>query len=439
MDAMVSVPEPDLAELRATRPHLGIDPVAGLTLEDVPLAAIARSFGTPAWIYGAGTMRARARAFRAAFAACGLAPDIHFAVKANDHQAVLRLFAAEGLGADVVSGGELARARAAGMAATDIVFSGVGKTVAELDRALAEGVGQINVESAEELEMLAARARAAGRPAPVVLRVNPDVDAATHAKITTGRAENKFGIALAEAETVYARAARLEGITLRGLAFHIGSQITDLAAFRAACTRIADLAQALRGRGLALDTVDFGGGLGISYRGEAVVGVDAYAGAIAATLGGLGARLKTEPGRWLVGPAGVLLAAVVLVKETPGRRFVVLDAAMNDLLRPALYEAWHAMLPVAPARGPAGPVDVVGPVCESADRFAVGRMLPPLGPGALVAILDAGAYGAVMSSTYNSRPLLPVVMIERGRFALVRARQPEGALWAGERVPEWFG
>ena len=432
--------DPSLAELLAARPQLHLDRIEGLCLDGAPLARIADAAGTPCWVYGADTLRARYRALRGALDAAGLQARIHYAVKANGHLAILRLLAAEGAGADVVSGGELRRARAAGIAATDIVFSGVGKTADELRLALDEGVGQINVESAEELETIAALAAAAGRTARVALRVNPDVDAGTHAKITTGRAENKFGIAMADAPALYARAAGLPGIEPVGLAVHIGSQIRDPAPFRAAYDRVAGLVRALHAAGQRVRVADCGGGLGIGYRAEGDGSPAAFAGAIAAALGGLDLELAVEPGRWLVGPAGVLLASAVLTKRTGGRRFLVLDAAMNDLARPALYDAWHGILPLAATEltAPAAPVDVVGPVCETGDTFARERALPDLAPGARVAILDAGAYGSAMSSTYNARPLAAEVMVADGRWAVIRPRQPVEALWRDEEVPAWL-
>ena len=434
-------PDPTAAELIAARPFLTRDTLDGLTLEGVPLARIAAACGTPCWVYGAGVLRGRFRALRAALDAAGLTAHIHYAVKANGNLAILRVLAAEGAGADVVSGGELGRARAAGIDATGIVFSGVGKTEAELSLALAEGVGQINVESAEELDQLSAIASRLGRVAPVALRVNPDVDAGTHAKITTGRAENKFGIAWADAAEFYARAASLPGIAPVGLAVHIGSQILSAAPYRAAFTRIAELVGGLRARGLTVRVVDCGGGLGIGYRDEPTCPPTALAGAMRETLGDLGVTLALEPGRWLIGPAGVLLTKVIRVKRQGTiRPFVVLDAAMNDLVRPAMYEAWHGIVPVAAADLVRTPeiADIVGPVCETGDTFARGRALAPLAPGALVAILDAGAYGAAMSSTYNARPLAAEVLVDGDRFDVIRPRQDEAALWAGERVPEWL-
>ncbi len=427
-------PDPSPAELIAARPQFSLHAMDGLLLEGVPLNAIADALGTPCWVYAAGVMRARYRALAAALD--GLA-RIHYAVKANDHLAVLRLFSALGAGADVVSGGELARARRAGMAAGDVIFSGVGKTVAELREALAAGIGQINVESAEELAMVSAVADAMGREAPVALRVNPDIDAGTHPKITTGLRGNKFGIPFDDIPALYAHAARLPGLRPVGLAVHIGSQITEAGPYRGALDRIAGLVRALRAAGERVTRVDCGGGLGIAYRHETALAPALLAGVLRASLGGLDLDLVVEPGRWLVGPAGVLLASVVLVKNAAPRPFVVLDAAMNDLLRPALYDAWHGIVPIsaAAARAAPMPVDVVGPVCESGDSFATNRPLPPLVPGSRVAILEAGAYGAVMSSTYNARPLAAEVMIDGAQWAVIRPRQTRDELWRGEVVP----
>ncbi|OJY70253.1 MAG: diaminopimelate decarboxylase [Rhodospirillales bacterium 70-18] len=429
-------PDPSVAALIAARPQLSMHAHDGLLLEGVPLARIAGVLGTPAWVYSAGTMRARLAELKAALH--GMDTQVHYAVKANDHLAVLRLFAAGGAGADVVSEGELRRARHAGIAPEHIVFSGVGKSVRELRLALAEDIAQINVESAEELEMLSAVAAGMGRIARVALRINPDVDAGTHAKITTGRAENKFGIPYAEAVELYARAASLPGIRPVGLALHIGSQILSVAPYRAAYTRAAELVHALRARGLEVSRLDCGGGLGIGYGDEPGAPVAAFAGVMRAVLGNLGVTLMLEPGRWLVGPAGVLLASVVLVKGHG--RFVVLDAAMNDLVRPAMYDAWHGIVPVAAAdlHGPAASVDVVGPVCESSDTFARNRALPALRAGATVAILDAGAYSAVMSSTYNARTLAPIAMVDGADWSVIRDRQVYEELWAGERIPPFL-
>ena len=435
---LADAPEPSAAELIAARPHLAMHAMDGLVMDGVPLARVADALGTPAWVYSAGAMRLRYR--RLAAALDGLDAHIHYAAKANDHLAVLRTFAGEGAGADVVSGGELLRALAAGIPASRIVFSGVGKTVQELRLALERGVGQINVESAEELATLSGLAAAGGRTARVALRVNPDVAAGTHDKISTGRSRDKFGVSYRDAPALYAHAAVLPGIAPIGLAVHIGSQILAIGAYRAAFERLAALVAALRTSGQRVETVDCGGGLGIGYRNEPAAGPAALAGAMRATLGGLGLRLAVEPGRWLVGPAGVLLASVVLVKRSNGHRFVVLDAAMNDLVRPAMYDAWHGVVPLSAVdavRAPE-PADVVGPVCETGDTFARGRMLPPLAPDARVAILDAGAYGAVMSSVYNARPLAAAAMVADGAWATIRDRQRVEALWEAERVPDWL-
>lgn len=433
--------EPDAAALIAARPQLSLDAARGLMLEGVALTEIAAALGSPTWVYGAGTIRTRLRQLRAALAEAGLGgTQIHYAVKANDHLAILALLGAEGAGADVVSGGELARARRAGIAAGHIVFSGVGKSPNDLRQAVAEGIAQINVESREELAMLSAVAAAVGRQVDLVLRVNPDVDAETHAKITTGLADNKFGIAWDEVESVYAYAASLPGLNPLGLAMHIGSQIVSVGPFDAAFARMAEMVCRLRAAGHRVTRLDCGGGIGISYEAGQGIAVADYAGVMARHLGSLDLQLMMEPGRWLVGPAGLLLAAVVLAKKTGKGSFLVLDAAMNDLVRPAMYDAWHGIVPVAAAdaASPGVPVDVVGPVCETGDTFARGRLLPPLAPEALVAILDAGAYGAVMSSTYNARPLAAAALVDGDRWAVITPRQDLAALWARETVPAWL-
>lgn len=430
-------PDPTTAELVAARPHLSLHAMDGLLMDGVPLAAVADAVGTPAWVLSAEDIRGRVGALRAALSGAGLRAHVHYAVKANDHLAVLDLVHRAGAGADVVSGGELHRALRAGIPAAEIVFSGVGKAEWELRDALGHGVGQINVESAEELAMLSALAAGMDRVAPVALRINPDVDAGTHAKITTGKADNKFGIAYGSAAGLYAHAAVLPGIRPVGIALHIGSQIMSTAPFRAAYARAAELVRDLRAAGQAVSVVDCGGGLGVGYRNEPGAGPAAFAGAIAAAFGGLDVHVAVEPGRWLVAQAGVLLASVVVQKQAPGRRFVVLDAAMNDLLRPSMYDAWHGVVPLGAADAVASvtAADLVGPVCESGDTFARGRLLPDLPPQARVAILDAGAYGSVMSSTYNARPLAAMVLVDRGAWTTIRPRQALDALWAGEVVP----
>jgi diaminopimelate decarboxylase len=432
--------DPSFSDLLARRPALKMDPLAGLTIEDVPLARIAAAIGTPSWVYSAGTLRRRANSLKQALENAGLQASIHFATKANPSLAVVNLLAQEGLGADVVSEGELRAARAAGVPAQGIVFSGVGKTPREMNLALAEDILQLNIESAKEAETLSAVAASLGRRARCALRVNPDVDARTHAKITTGLTENKFGVPIAMAPALYARMCDLPGLEPVGLTVHIGSQIAQgVASYTAAYKRLGELVRELRAAGHPVQRVDCGGGLGISYRDESPATPEALAGAIKAGLGDLGVQIMLEPGRWICGPAGVLLAEVIVEKQSVGRRFVIVDAAMNDLLRPAMYEAWHGILPVSPAafRAPLSPADVVGPVCESSDTFTKNRMLPPLPPQSLVAFLDAGAYGASMSSTYNARPLAAEVMVDQDRFAVIRERQSYDALLAGQRLPDW--
>lgn len=431
--------EPSIAELLAVRPHLSMHARDGLMLEGAPLHAIADRLGTPTWVYGADTIRARYRRLAAALAGAGA--RIHYAVKANDHLAVLRLIHAEGGGADVVSAGEFLRAREAGIPADRVVFSGVGKSPEAVRLAIEEGAAQLNVESAAELDMVSAIAAAVERTVRVALRVNPDVDAGTHAKITTGRADNKFGIPFRDIPPLYARASVLPGIEPVGLAVHIGSQILGLAPYRAAYRRVAELACGLRALRLPVRRIDCGGGLGIGYRDEPGLPPQAFAGVVREYLGGLDVDLMVEPGRWLVGPAGVLLATVLLTKSSGGTRFIVLDAAMNDLLRPAMYDAWHAILPLdaVSATAPREPADIVGPVCESGDTFARRRMMAHLEAGARVAILDAGAYGAVMSSTYNARPFAAQAMIDGERWECIRPRQTIAALWHDERVPTFVG
>ncbi len=431
-----SIDEPSVAALIAARPQLSMHAFDGLVLEGVPLAQIADKLGTPVWVYGAGTMRARLAALQTALA--GLNAEVHYAVKANDHLAVLKVMAAGGAGADVVSGGELQRARKAGIAADHIVFSGVGKTRDELALALREGIFQINVESAEELGMISEIATALGRIARVALRINPDVDAGTHAKITTGKAENKFGIQYDQAAALYARASTLPGVEPVGIALHIGSQILTTAPYRAAFARAAELIRTLRAMGQTVTRMDCGGGIGIGYGDEPGASPEALAGAIRVAFGSMDLQLMVEPGRWLVGPAGLLLASVVLTKGED--RFVVIDAAMNDLVRPAMYDAWHGIVPLSSgnAVGATSLVDVVGPICESSDTFATARALPSLPAGSRVAILDAGAYGAVMSSTYNARPQPAIAMVDGDRWTVIRRRQTYEDLWAGESIPEFL-
>jgi diaminopimelate decarboxylase len=382
-------------------------------------------------------LRGRYRALDSALRDAGLEAQTHYAVKANDHLAILSLFGREGAGADVVSEGELLRARAAGIPASRIVYSGVGKTERELRLALTEDIGQINIESVEELRTLSAIASSMGRTARVVPRINPDVDPGTHHKISTGRSGDKFGIAWADAVRLYAEAARLPGTQPVGLATHIGSQIMDLAPYRAAFARIAELVRALRNEGHTVRVVDCGGGLGVPYRNQPAPSPEALAETIKAAFGGLDVRIAVEPGRWLVGPAGLLLATVILQKTSDSTRFVVLDAAMNDLVRPAMYDAWHGIVPVsaADAVAPVTEADIVGPICETGDTFARARRLPSLSTGSRVAILDAGAYGSVMSSPYNARPRAAEVLVDGAASTTIRPRQKHEALWSDEVIP----
>ena len=408
-----------------------------LCAEEVPLARIAAGAGTPCYVYSAASFARQYTAFAGAFAA--EAPLVCYAVKANSNQAVLRLFAGLGAGADVVSEGEMRRALAAGIPAQRIVFSGVGKTRAELALALDADIHQINVESIPELRQLSDVAAARGQTARVALRVNPDVAARTHSDITTGRKEDKFGIAHDEVMAAYRFAAQLPGIEPVGLAVHIGSQIVELGPSRAAFERIAALVAALRQEGLAVPQVDLGGGLTVPYGDEVPATPAGYAEMVRGVFGRLDVGLAFEPGRFLVAAGGVLLARVVYVKDG-GRRIIVVDAAMNDLVRPAMYKAEHRILPVAePARGAAtSPADVVGPVCETTDTFTRDRDLPPLDEGDLVVFTAAGAYGAVMSSTYNSRLLVPEVMAAGDRFDVIRARPGYQALLALDTIPPWL-
>ncbi len=409
-----------------------------LAVEDVPLARIAADTGTPFYAYSSAQIERRFRQFAGAF--LGTPTQICYSVKANPNLAVIATLARLGAGADVVSEGEFRRALAAGISGRRIVFSGVGKTAAELEFALAHDVHQINVESLPELDTLSAAATRMGRVAPVAIRINPDVDARTHAKITTGKKENKFGIDLPHAAAAYRHARSLPGIAPIGIAVHIGSQLTKLRPFEQAFRRVAELYRALRAQGVKLERLDLGGGLGIRYRDETPPAIEDYADAVKRIAGNLGATLSFEPGRWLVGNAGVLVARVIYVKKGVTRRFVILDAAMNDLMRPALYDAWHEILPV---KGPAlrrgfKEADVVGPVCETGDSFAVQRKIPPLEPGDLVALMSAGAYGASMSSGYNTRLPAPEVLVRGAEFAAIRPRPSYDSVLSEDRIPPWL-
>jgi diaminopimelate decarboxylase len=409
-----------------------------LHAESVSVARIAEDVSTPFYLYSAASLCARYRDFADVFAA--ERPLICFAVKANSNLAVLRLLGRLGAGADVVSEGELRRALAAGIPPQRIVFSGVGKTGGELEAALAAGIRQINIESIPELRRLGAIAEARRQTAPVAIRVNPDVDALTHAKISTGKRENKFGIDIDDAVAAYGLAAALPGIEPVGVAVHIGSQLLELTPFRRAFGRVAELVLDLRGAGFVVTRLDLGGGLGIRYHAETPPEPNAYAALVREIFGTLDVDLTFEPGRALCGPSGLLVARVVYVKDGATKRFVIIDAAMNDLIRPALYDAWHDIAPVRlPAPGAVlSPVDVVGPVCETGDTFATGRDLPPFAEDDLVALTNAGAYGAVMSSTYNSRLLVPEVLVCDDRFTVIRPRPSFEAMLEMDVVPEWL-
>lgn len=407
--------------------------------EGVPLSAIAAAAGTPTYVYSTATIRRHIDVFRDAVADTGNGPPlIAFAVKANPNGAVLATLARAGMGADVVSGGELARAIAAGIDPGRIVFSGVGKTADELNQALDCGIFQFNLESEAEAEMLSALATARGVQAPAAFRINPDVDAGTHAKISTGRAENKFGIAADLARAAYERAARLGGLRLQGVAVHIGSQLTDLAPLEMAFERIGTLIASLKSDGHAITIADLGGGLGVPYEPEMPPppSPDAYGAMVRRVTRGWDVRLVFEPGRLIVANAGILLSRVIRIKPGALHPFVIVDAAMNDLLRPSLYDAWHDIRAVTPS-GEWITANIVGPVCESGDSFATARPIECVNEGDLVAFMTAGAYGATMASTYNSRPLAAEVIVDGNRFAIVRPRLDVAALIAAETVPAW--
>ena len=408
-----------------------------LFAEDVAIAEIAARVGTPFYCYSTATLKRHYEVFAGAFAS--MDATVCYAVKANSNQAVIRTLALLGAGADVVSEGEARRAIAAGVPPEKIVFSGVGKTRAEMAYALEAGIGQFNVESEPELDALDAVARAAGKRARIALRVNPDVDADTHEKIATGRKQDKFGIDIDRAMDMYARAAGMDGLAPEGIAVHIGSQLTSLAPFRAAFERIARLVRDLRAAGHTVRRLDLGGGLGIIYGDEAPPHPDAYAEMVREVTGGLDVELVFEPGRLLVGNAGVLVSRVIFVKQAGAKRFVIVDAAMNDLLRPTLYGAVHRVVPEREANAPASPADVVGPVCETGDVLASDAPLPSLKPDDLLVIETAGAYGAVMASSYNTRLPVAEVMVNGDQFFVVRPRPTYQELLSLDRMPDWLG
>jgi diaminopimelate decarboxylase len=411
-----------------------------LNAEDVPLPLIASAIGTPFYCYSTATLTRHFNVFSKAFS--GLDAMVCYAMKANSNQAVIKLLGNLGAGADVVSEGELRRALAAGILPARIMFSGVGKTAREMDFALAAGIHCFNVESEPELELLSARATAAGIVAPISVRINPNVDAKTHRKIATGMAENKFGIPWQRARHVYARAAALPGIRVVGIDTHIGSQITELQPFDDAFALLVDLVGQLRADGHAIEHIDLGGGLGIPYRTDNAPPPlpDAYAAIVRSRVAGLGLKVIFEPGRLIVGNAGILVCEVIYVKEGDAKNFIVVDAAMNDLIRPTLYDAFHEIRPVAlPAPDQRRmTADVVGPVCETGDFLALDRDLPLLNSGDLIAFATAGAYGAVQAGTYNSRLLVPEVLVDGDRFHIVRPRPTYDQLIGLDSVPDWL-
>ncbi|OYX67023.1 MAG: diaminopimelate decarboxylase [Sphingomonadales bacterium 32-64-17] len=407
--------------------------------EDVPLARIADEVGTPVYVYSRATFERHARVFREGLSGLQRKPHIAFAVKSNPNLAVLSLLGREGYGADVVSGGEMARAIAAGIPAADIVFSGVGKTARELAAGLDERIGQFNIESEEEGVELAQIAAEKGLKAPCALRVNPDIDAGTHEKISTGKKDNKFGVPIDRAGEIYARLAALPGLEMRGLAVHIGSQLSELAPLEAAFLRLGELLSDIRAGGESVTHMDLGGGLGVPYKkGEVYPSPADYGAMVARVTKGWDATLMFEPGRVIAGNAGVLLTRVIRVKRNANRDpFVIVDAAMNDLARPSLYGAWHDFDAVRPS-GARMVANIVGPICETGDTFATGREIDAVGPGDLAVFRTAGAYGATMASSYNSRGFVAEVMVDGEEFAVVADRILPEAITAAERVPDFL-
>ena len=404
------------------------------------MAEIAAAVGTPFYVYSTATLERHYRLFDEALA--GMEHLVCYAMKAASNIAILKTLARLGAGMDVVSGGEYLRARAAGVPGERIVFSGVGKTRGEMRLALEGGIRQFNVESEPEMEALSGVAISLGLRAPITVRVNPDVDAKTHAKIATGKSENKFGIPISRAREVYALAARLPGLEVIGIDVHIGSQLTDLEPFRLAYQKLADLTHVLRRDGHDIRRLDLGGGLGIPYTSgnEAPPLPSQYGAMIREVLGDLDCEIEIEPGRLIAGNAGLMVSEIIYVKSGEGRDFLILDGAMNDLIRPAMYDAWHDIIPVVQPEPGAEqrPYDIVGPVCESGDTFARQRMMPQLSPGDLVAFRSAGAYGAVMASEYNTRPLIPEVLVNGQEFAIIRARPTFDEILNRDTIPEWL-
>jgi len=411
-----------------------------LHAENVAIGDIAKAVGTPFYVYSAATFRRHYQLFEEALA--GMDHLICYAMKANGNMAILKLMADLGAGIDVVSGGEYAKARAAGVPGERIVFSGIGKTKAEMHMALEGGIRQFNVESEPELVALSEVASALGKTAPITIRVNPDVDAKTHAKIATGKSENKFGIPIAKARAAYAQAASLPGIEIIGIDVHIGSQLTDLTPYEAAFTKVAELTHMLRADGHTIKRLDLGGGLGIPYQrsNEAPPLPIEYGEVVRRTVGDLGCEIEIEPGRLIAGNAGLMVSSVIYLKHGEGRNFLILDAAMNDLIRPAMYEAHHDIVPVTELTPGVeqNPIDIVGPVCETGDTFAKQRNMPPLQAKDLVAFRSAGAYGAVMASEYNARPLIPEVLVDGDQFAVIRPRPTLDEMINRDIIPEWL-
>lgn len=410
-----------------------------LSAEGVSIPDLAQQVGTPFYCYSTATLERHYKVYASAFD--GLDATVCYALKANSNQAVIKTLAKLGAGADVVSVGEMRRALRAGIAPSKVIFSGVGKADAEMREALDADIAQINVESIPELIELNRVALDMGKKARIALRINPHVDAKTHEKIATGKAENKFGIDWTRAIEVYRDAAAMDGIDVTGIAMHIGSQLTDLTPFREAFTRLAGMVEELRTHGIEIKNLDLGGGLGIAYQGETPPLPDAYGQMVRETVGHLGCHITLEPGRLIVGNAGILVSRVMYIKDGEAKRFVILDAAMNDLIRPTLYNAYHEIIAVNEAGDgdKMATVDVVGPVCETGDTFGKDRKLPDtLQPGDLVAICSAGAYGAVMSSTYNTRALTPEVLVSGDKFAVIRERQSIDALIGLDKIPGWL-
>ncbi|MGD9294849.1 MAG: diaminopimelate decarboxylase [Roseobacter sp.] len=411
-----------------------------LHAEDVPVPEIAAAVGTPFYVYSTATLLRHYRLFDEALE--GMDHLVCYAMKAASNQAILKTLAQAGAGMDVVSGGEYLRAKAAGVPGERIVFSGVGKTAAEIRLALEGGIRQFNVESEPEMEVLNATALSMNLTAPITIRVNPDVDARTHAKIATGKSENKFGIPISRAREVYALAASMDGLDVIGIDVHIGSQLTDLAPFELAYRKVAELTEKLRGEGHDIRRLDLGGGLGIPYArdNQAPPLPSEYGALVKRTLGHLGCEIEIEPGRLIAGNAGLMVSEVIYVKSGEDRDFLIIDGAMNDLIRPAMYDAYHDIVPVFEPDPGIDQVkyDIVGPVCESGDTFAKARSMPPMAAGALIAFRSAGAYGAVMSSEYNSRPLIPEVLVLNDQFAVIRRRPTFDEMINRDTIPPWL-